>query len=177
MTKPPALAQLLATAEPPELGPGPRTAVQTQAALNSKLEENFQKAKVSGEHKELIRALMLLWHDHLDAAHGIAQEIDNPDGAFIHGIMHRREPDYPNAKYWFRRAHQHGAYGEIAARVRTFLDPSLAKKLLPNGNWDAFAFVDCCEEASGRKNSDSVVEVLREVQRIETEALLDWLYQ
>jgi len=48
------------------------------------------------------------------------------------------------------------------------------KKLMPNGHWDPLAFVDCCEEAASGKNSDSLVDVLRELQRIETEALLGW---
>jgi len=172
MTKSSAIAQLLATPESPELGPGPRTGVQSQPVLNSKLAEIFKNSELPRKHRELIRALILLWHDHIEAAHGIAQEIDNADGAFIHGIVHRREPDYGNAKYWFRRAGHHGAYAEIAARARRLLDASLMKRLLPNGNWDALAFVDCCEETSGRTNSDSVVKILREVQGLETEALL-----
>jgi len=174
MTTSAAVAQLLATPEPPELGPGTRVGVQGQSVLNSKLEECFQKPGLPGANRELIRALILLWHDHIEAAHGISQEIDNADGAFIHGIVHRREPDYGNAKYWFRRAHRHGAYAEIAERARTFLDAALMKKLMPNGHWDPLAFVDCCEEAESGRNSESLVDVLRELQRIETEALLSW---
>jgi hypothetical protein len=46
----------------------------------------------------------------------------------------------------------------------------LAAKLLPGGKWDACAFVDLCEQAA----SDSEhVELLREIQRIETEVLLE----
>src|SRR5439155_4537203 len=102
-----AIQKLLATPEPPDLGPGPRPGVETEGHLNRKLDEALRQTKLSIARQQLIRALVLLWHDHLDAAHVIAQEIESADGAFIHGIMHRREPDYGNAKYWFRRVGEH----------------------------------------------------------------------
>lgn len=52
-------------------------------------------------------ALAALWHDgrgDWDAAHGVAQEIENPDGAWIHAYLHRKEGDAGNAAYWYRRA-------------------------------------------------------------------------
>ena len=50
-----------------------------------------------------LRAGLLLWNDALDASHTLSQGIDNPTGAYWHGIMHRREGDLDNAGYWFRR--------------------------------------------------------------------------
>jgi hypothetical protein len=170
------LEQLIATPEPPALGPGPRPGVQTISALNQKLEEIFSKSAFTQQRQQLVRALILLWHDHLDAAHTIAQEIENADGAFVHGIMHRREPDYGNAKYWFRRVHQHAAFPEIATRVSKLPEPTIVKRLIPNGAWDAFAFVDCCEESNSRK-SGQFSKPLEQIQRIETEALLNWFAQ
>ena len=37
-------------------------------------------------------------------AHEIAQEIETPDGAWVHAYLHRREGDAANARYWYRRA-------------------------------------------------------------------------
>ena len=173
------LEKLLATAEPPELGPVARAGVQAEAPLQRQFDDILSRSKIPEERQQLIRALILLWHDHLEAAHVIAQTIDNADGAFVHGIMHRREPDYGNAKYWFRRVGNHPAFAPMAKRVTVLLDakaqPVLLRRLALNGEWDAFAFIDLCEEAANRKTGDTAVSLLREIQRIETEALLETL--
>lgn len=164
------IKNLLATPEPAEPGPGPRIGVETESALNQKLDSLFQKNPLAPQQQQLIRSLILLWHDHLDASHTISQGIENTDGSFVHAIMHRREPDFGNSKYWWRRVGAHPAFPEIAARVGTLLKQrgagELAKKLLPGGKWDAFAFVDACE---AWKETD----LLREIQRIEFEVLLN----
>src|SRR5438045_6370227 len=48
--------------------------------------------------------LLALWNDakgKWDEAHNIVQEIDHPDGAWIHAYLHRKEGDVSNAKYWY----------------------------------------------------------------------------
>jgi hypothetical protein len=168
------LARLLATAETPELGPGPRAGVQSQASLNRSLDECFRRTQ--GQKQQLIRALVFLWHDHLDAAHGISQDIDDPDGAFVHGIVHRREPDYGNAKYWFHRVGKHPAFPEIASQAGALLDEQmdLRAKLIPRGEWDPFGFIDACERASRAGGSEEHKRVLRKIQGAESLVLLDW---
>ena len=56
---------------------------------------------------DLTPALLALWHDgrgDWEAAHQVAQDIDGPDGAWIHAYLHRKEGDVANAGYWYRRA-------------------------------------------------------------------------
>src|SRR5437870_1752981 len=145
------IGRLLDTAELPALGPGPRAGVQPEAAVNRAVEALVGGTELPEEKQELIRALVLLWHDHLEAAHRIAQEIENADGAFVHGIMHRREPDYGNAAYWFRRVGKHAAFGEIAKRAAAGLqskDKALLDELTPATEWDPFAFIHSCEKAN-----------------------------
>lgn len=173
-----AIKKLLATAEPPELGPGPRAGVQAEAALNQALARSLSESRLPAQGQQLVRALVLLWHDHLEPAHVIAQNLESADGAFVHGIMHRREPDYGNAKYWFRRVGAHEAFAEIARRVLEMPKAeglkAVQSQLVVHGKWDPFGFVDACEQAAKRPASDARNWLLRQVQGIEMETLLDW---
>src|SRR6185295_16590399 len=108
------LLKLTATQSMPELGPGPRSDVLGLSELEARLESVFGKTTLTRTAQELIRALVYLWHDHLDESHTISQGIENADGSFVHGIMHRREPDYGNARYWFHRVGDHPAFPELA---------------------------------------------------------------
>ena len=166
------IKQLLATAEPADLGPGPRAGVLSEATLKSELNSLLAETKLSSTRQQLVRSLVLLWHDHLDASHTISQGIENSDGSFVHAIMHRREPDAWNSKYWWRRVGNHSAFSEIGRRVGELLAREkldLAKRLVPGGRWDASAFVDMCDSAK----EESLIRTLREIQRIETEVLLE----
>lgn len=166
-------ASFLVTPNPPELGPGPRTGVQELSALRHKLDAKLG----AGEFADLIRAVVLLWHDHLEAAHALAQEIETPDGSYVHAIMHRREPDYGNAKYWFRRVGRHAAFAELEVKAALVLqeagEPEWADRITPGGRWDAFAFVDACEAAADpRKGGSARTDILRRIQKAEFEILL-----
>jgi len=178
MISPQSFRDLLATKELAGLRPGPRHGTEAQTTLNRKLDENFKGTGLDTERQDLIRALVLLWHDHLDAAHQIAQRIEGSDGAFVHGIMHRREPDYGNAAYWFRRVGNHPSFAELGKRAGELLDSEkaegLKKDLLRKGEWNAFGFINACEQATDSPG-DSRSRLLRKIQQIETEALLEWL--
>jgi len=164
------LHRLIETPGLPSLGPNSRPATESAESLDKKLEAILRQSKTALEKQQLIRALVLLWHDRLDAAHALAQEVEGPDGAFVHAIMHRREPDYGNAKYWFHRVGAHGAFPEIAARARTLV---AGTKLVVSGRFDPFAFVDACEAVAGSGRGLVTAERLREVQRIESGVLLE----
>ena len=109
--------QLLATPEPPALGPQRRAGTLSEPDLSSALETLLSRRQFSPRQRELLRALLLLWHDHLDAAHTLAQASETADGNFIHAILHRREPDSSNSKYWWRSVGNHPCFQEMSRRV------------------------------------------------------------
>jgi hypothetical protein len=60
--------------------------------------------------------LTALWHDargDWDAAHRVAQDVDDKAGAWVHAYLHRKEGDLGNAGYWYRRAGQPVATGSL----------------------------------------------------------------
>jgi len=92
-----------------------------------------------------VLAGLWLWHDWLDESHTLSQSIHTETGSFWHAIMHRREGDFSNAKYWYARCRHHPALGEIAAAGRTVVNQAgnhgeLAR--LVRDEWDAASFVD-----------------------------------
>lgn len=51
--------------------------------------------------------LLALWYDAKDnweKAHSIAQQVPDPEGAWVHAYLHRVEGDLSNAEYWYERA-------------------------------------------------------------------------
>jgi hypothetical protein len=170
----PLLKQFIPSIASPDLGPGPRAGTIALAELNRQCDAAFTTAWPTQTNANLLRAAILLWHDHHDAAHEIVQDLSSPDGSYLHAILHRREPDYFNAKYWFRRVGQHPCYGELATRAAIILDassdPLLKKRLLPHGGWDALAFVDACESSVSPRAPWH--DVLRQMQQAEFEILL-----
>lgn len=172
-------SEFFSTAESPVLGPETRPGVLGRQTLNARLDSALRDASLDETRAELLRSLALLWHDHLDAAHTIVQRIENEDGAFIHGIMHRREPDYWNAKYWFRNAGRHRISPALAERAASLLaaanEPGLRDKMVPGGEWDPFAFVDACQQAEKLAHAAPVRQTLRAIQAAEFALLVDYL--
>ncbi len=129
-----------------------------------------------------VRAGLLLWNDALALAHELAiSEAVNDALArrtldYWHGIMHRREPDYPNSKYWFRRVDGHPVFPHVlaAAKAEATDSPSdeAGRFILASDEWDPFAFIDLCERhetTAGPTNA-----LLRAVQVAEIVALLQF---
>jgi hypothetical protein len=65
---------------------------------------------------DLSPALVALWHDgrgDWDTAHNVAQDLDDPVGAWLHAYLHRKEGDLGNAGYWYARASKPAAKGSL----------------------------------------------------------------
>lgn len=120
-----------------------------------------------------------LVHDHLDESHQFSQAIDTTSGSFWHAILHRREGDFSNAKYWFRHVGQHSVFdslGQRAAELAAVRGAETAiKKLITNGAWDPFAFVDLCQAATGGQTDAR--ELCLDIQQAEWELLFEHCYR
>ncbi|MBI2947240.1 MAG: hypothetical protein HYY23_06310 [Verrucomicrobia bacterium] len=166
------LRQLLDTPDLPGLGPQRRSGAWPLRQVEQQTGVWLGHSGLPQRAQDLIRGTLLLWHDHLGAAHTISQAIEDADGSLLHAIMHRREPDYGNSKYWFRRVGKHPCYPAIAASVGALLKPEhakLAARVIPSGAWDPFAFVDMCEKAA---SGECAANILQEIQKLEIESFL-----
>lgn len=114
---------------------------------------------------QAILAGLLMWHDLLDESHQISQSIEgegqDANGDYWHAIMHRREPDFGNAKYWFRRVGHHPIHSELAFRAKDTIDtiPSLETEY--SETWSPTAFVDACESAARSSDEDADLALRR----------------
>ena len=170
------IAELIESQIVPALGPGsPREALRTQLAALT-VEKLFVGQKIVNQDAArcCLSGLWLL-HDFLDESHTLSQEIETTDGAYWHAIMHRREPDYGNAKYWFRRVGRHPVFEPLAAQAHDLamtegknLDPA-ARFLAAQTEWEPFRFIDLCELiAHGKSHAEPLA---RRVARIEWDLL------
>src|SRR4051812_19203395 len=105
---------LIAIAPLNELGPGKPVAAMREQLEGLSLQNAFAPHPIK-DRSMAEACLSGLWlrFDYLDESHEISQSIHNATGSFWHGIMHRREPEYGNAKYWFHRVGQHPAFPAI----------------------------------------------------------------
>jgi hypothetical protein len=100
--------------------------------------------------------------DELETSHNLAQSIEgHPDGDYWHAIMHRREPDYGNSKYWFRHVGRHQVFAPLASRAAEIMKDApgdvrsrWVSRLKVDAGWDPLAFVDMCEAAAGDEESE-----------------------
>ena len=129
--------------------------------------------------REMARACLAgLWllHDFLDESHRISQGLHGREGSYWHGMMHRREGDYANAKYWFRRVGAHPIHETLKLRARGLLRDAAeeAAQLPSRSGWDPSVFVDLCEAACAGGNG---AEPCRKIQQQEWQLLFDFCYR
>jgi hypothetical protein len=192
----PQFSPLLATAPLNDLGPGQPISAMHEKLVNISLDAAFAPHQIANrEMAEACLAGLWLRFDFLDESHTISQEIHNPTGSFWHGIMHRREPDYENAKYWFRRVGDHEIFPALCAAARTAVSPKLqpdsrrdsgerskdakldrtSQYLATQDNWDPYRFIDLVA-STARCNSPSA-DFCRQIQLRACRILFDFCYR
>lgn len=161
----PSISDVLAELRVPPLGPG-----ELHPAAASVLREfdplnDLGKEVVDREAAMACYSALWLFHDGLDQSHTISQDLDTAEGSFLHAIMHRREPDPSNSKYWWRKVGPHPVFELLKERTSAlgyfFTSPA--------------DFVDLCEKVRGQ--NDAQEELAKRVQLLEWQLLFDWCYR
>lgn len=136
------LKAAILTAKLPGLGDGPINAGLVDLLQAGQIKQHL--GNVAGQCDTAISGLWLLAGD-IDRSHDISQDLPSAEGSFLHGIMHRREGDFGNAKYWFRRVGSHRVLEQVADAAGDVYD-------------DPYDFIDRCSEAvrSGDAKQDCV---------------------
>lgn len=167
------LKPLLGGSESPHLGPHRRPEALALPEASRQLDDLLAQTRLTGQRAALIRSLVLLWHDHLDASHTLSQAIHTADGSFLHGLMHRREPDFGNAAYWFRKVGEHAIYPRLAREIAALKTESeFQSALIRDDRWNPLAMIDACEAVEVGTGDEADAAFLRTVQAAEFRLLL-----
>ncbi len=87
-----------------------------RADLTTKISDLHRAGSVSYN----VAALLHLLNDDLDAAHVLSQaHEDDPTANYVHQIVHRREGDFGNTRYWVAKTGPHPFYAELAPLAQT----------------------------------------------------------
>lgn len=129
----------------------------------------------STDDADAMLAGLWLYFDWLDPSHRISQRLENPTGSFWHAIMHRREGDFSNSKYWYARCASHPTMQTLAANAPRLINEMPADKsllrLIATG-WNPNALVDLVEQVHD-KHADPRHRAAVALQRLEWQLLFD----
>ncbi len=150
-----------------------------QPALRAMTDQTVSKnRRVRMPHDaQALQAGLWLLFDFMTESHDISQQIATPSGSYWHGILHRREPDAFNSKYWMARVGEHPIFPELMDDAKELAQnaPNCAgapifSKLASLKKWDGAWFADQCCSAQNAE----VTEILLAIQRREWALLFDY---
>lgn len=119
-----------------------------------------------GPLSHLVRAGLFYRFDAIDEAHRIVQDDDSELAAYWHGMIHRREGDFDNARYWFRRA------GTLPVFVALHQEAaSLSANMAKQFSWEPYLFTALCEQE--KFGDDTLTRELVALQKLEFDLLFE----
>lgn len=167
---------------PPALVPDDRRRPAPDLEQRLEFDKGYLPPLQSAEDLTALRAGLFQVHNALQRSHTLAQSIEgrgrHQSGDYWHAIMHRREPDYANSKYWFRHVGRHPIHPELASRAAPLLaaaDGDEVARWRPQlgspGRWDSMSFVDLCAASENDENGP-LGQLARRIQWVEMLLLL-----
>ena len=103
-----------------------------------------------------------------ERAHNISQDQHNCNGSYWHGILHRVEGDFWNAKYWLRQVARHPVRKMLVDKVLEKLNPApLASSQLPSQGSSSWSG---CNVQSDQRDAGCTAALLSRLNRPETVA-------
>ena len=122
-------------------------------------------------HDSLIEAILCLRIGKIDRAHELVQSGSKPIESYLHGVVHRLEGDFWNAKYWFRQINDRELLSKIgnsvAGSLRTsgMFEAALKLKVIGrNDQFDPAAFVDACEAMQSASTNPDVLQKIGQAE-------------
>ena len=119
---------------------------------------------------QLVRGGLLYAMDDLDGCHQYFQDAPTDLGSYWHGMMHRREGDFDNARYWFRRAGALPFFDNLHSKTAN-ISSDVAKQL----SWDPYLFTGECEQR--RFGAEDEANELPRLQFAEFEVVFDYTWR
>lgn len=142
----------------PSLTAGPQADALATLLRNNALMQVADSNGSGGPLPALAMSAMWLLAGDLDRSHTISQDDASAEGSCWHGIMHRREGDYSNAAYWFRRVGPHAVLDELARKYASSYG-------------DPYQFIDTVAGAVKTRNVEEIVH-LQQIQWTEWQLLV-----
>jgi hypothetical protein len=135
------------------------------------------------ESNLLLKAALYLYFDGFEEAHSIAQNHEGVGGNWVHALLHRREPDASNSRYWYRRTSiPRPLSGEIGREVLGLLEQKpvpelekLKKKVAASKLWEPEIFVGLADPYVKEDPASPVYHLLARIQEAEWRGLLKHL--
>jgi len=118
----------------------------------------------------LIRGGLLYAVDAIDASHQFFQDSKTGLGSYWHGMMHRREGDFDNARYWYRRAGSQPFFASLHSAAA-----SVSADMARQESWDPYLFTGQCEQAE--HGAEELLKEMLELQRLEFEIVFDYTWR
>ena len=175
----PAFARLLRIAPDMPLGQGETDANILNDLRTLHVETAFEPKRVENRAMaECCFAGVWLYFNYFDTAHTIVQDIPSREASLWHGIIHRRDGDFWNSGYWFRKAGYHPIFSDLknhARRITRKVGLNTTTSLLVHQEiWDPLFFIELVEKSAGSGTPTELT--CRQIQQIEWQLLFEYCF-